>query len=145
MKSTQKWSYLLILLLVVGAMSVMWMNAQRKKQDPSKNQRNYSNTQKGPTKAEENDGIPEKAYKTWQYIQTHHQAPENYVGGRVFQNREKRLPKMTTQGKKAIYFEWDINPKRKGQNRGPERLVSEEFNRAWYTPDHYNNFIELKN
>jgi ribonuclease T1 len=87
--------------------------------------------------------IPSKAIETWQYIRQHHEAPEGYVGGRVFQNREKKLPKTGPTGEQARYFEWDINPKRKGQNRGPERIVSQDYERAWYTPDHYNTFIRI--
>jgi ribonuclease T1 len=46
-------------------------------------------------------------------------------------------------GKPARYREWDVNPKKKGKNRGAERLVTSE-KRAWYTRDHYETFEELK-
>ena len=143
MKATQKWTYLLLLLLVVGSVGFMWLQAQRKQQkNPKEETRSYTESQ-SPKRTARDNSIPDKAYKTWEYIQEHHEAPQNHVGGRVFQNREKRLPKTNSRGKKAIYYEWDVNPKRKGQNRGAERLVSEEYTRAWYTPDHYNTFIEL--
>ena len=95
------------------------------------------------TNTPKHTGIPQKALETWQYIRQHHQAPEGYVGGRIFQNREKKLPKTGPTGERARYFEWDTHPKRNGQNRGPERLVSQDYERAWYTPDHYNTFIRI--
>jgi ribonuclease T1 len=144
MKSTQKWSYLLLFALVLGAAGLMWMQAQRKTPQPTKTENRASQSKQSSERSTTNEAIPDKAYRTWHYIQTHHRAPDNYVGGRVFQNRERKLPNTNANGEKATYYEWDINPKRKGQNRGAERLVSEEYLRAWYTPDHYNTFIELK-
>ena len=41
-----------------------------------------------------------------------------YVGGRTFQNREWRLPR-------GSYREYDVNPKVRGRDRGPERIVIE--------------------
>jgi ribonuclease T1 len=97
------------------------------------------------TKSKPQQGtIPQKAYDTWHYIQAHHEAPEGYVGGRAFQNREKKLPLKNIDGKRIQYKEWDVNPKINGQNRGAERLVSEGYERAWYTQDHYQTFSELK-
>ena len=67
------------------------------------------------------------------------QPPAGYVGGRVWQNRERNLPLG------GYYHEYDINPKVKGKNRGPERLVIDETSgKAWYTPDHYRTFIAIK-
>lgn len=87
--------------------------------------------------------IPPEAFTTWAYIQTHQTAPNGYIGGRVFKNLEKHLP-ILPPNQHTGYVEWDIYPKVKGENRGPHRLVSYQFKRAWYTPDHYNTFIELK-
>lgn len=81
--------------------------------------------------------VPEKALKVLQYVRTNHSAPDGYVGGRVFQNREKLLP----QNEK--YQEWDVNPKVEGQNRGAERLVTSEKN-AYYTQDHYRSFVKIQ-
>ena len=39
----------------------------------------------------ENEEIPEKVYKVLKYIQENHQAPDGYVGGREFKNRENQL------------------------------------------------------
>ncbi|MBK7762988.1 MAG: hypothetical protein IPI46_06395 [Bacteroidetes bacterium] len=87
--------------------------------------------------------IPQHAITTWQYIRKYHKAPSHFVGGREFKNRERKLPIRNEDGTKPIYREWDIYPKREGVNRGAERLVSLQFEKAWYTPDHYNTFIEL--
>jgi len=61
----------------------------------------------------------------------------NYVGGRTFQDRERRLPH-------GRYREYDVHPKTAGRNRGPERIVIEQqTGKAYYTGDHYVTFIPL--
>lgn len=75
------------------------------------------------------------------YVRANGTVPEGYVGGREFQNREKRLPAQTPEGKRIRYSEWDVHPKVKGQNRGPERLVTGSDRSAWYTADHYKTFL----
>ncbi|HKN86680.1 MAG TPA: ribonuclease domain-containing protein [Nitrospiraceae bacterium] len=71
-------------------------------------------------------------------VQTRHGDPlPGYVGGRTFQNRERRLPP-------GRYREYDVNPKLPGRNRGPERIVIEQrTGKAYYTGDHYVTFIPL--
>ncbi len=60
-----------------------------------------------------------------------------YIGGRVFQNRERRLPR-------GDYREYDVNPKIRGRSRDAERIVIEQDSgRAYYTGDHYRTFIPL--
>lgn len=60
-----------------------------------------------------------------------------YVGGRNFQNRERRLPR-------GYYREYDVNPKLRGRPRDAERLVIEQrTGKAYYTDDHYRTFIPL--
>ena len=60
-----------------------------------------------------------------------------YVGGRAFQNRERRLPA-------GRYREYDLYPRASGQDRGPERLVIDQTTgRAFYTGDHYRTFVPL--
>ena len=88
--------------------------------------------------------IPQKVYTVLTYIREHNDAPDGYVGGRNFQNREGRLDKKDASGKKIVYQEWDVNPKKRGVNRGAERLITGSDNRAWYTSDHYKNFQEVK-
>ncbi|MCE1229734.1 MAG: hypothetical protein LWX11_09665 [Firmicutes bacterium] len=91
--------------------------------------------------------IPQAAYDTLAYVRAHDEAPPNYVGGRRFGNYgsqgEQKLPTHDAQGRPITYREWDIHPKRPGQNRGAQRLVTGSDGRAWYTADHYRTFTEL--
>ena len=60
-----------------------------------------------------------------------------YIGGRAFQNRERRLPR-------GHYREYDVNPKLRGRSRDAERIVIEQdTGRAYYTNDHYRTFMPL--
>jgi ribonuclease T1 len=60
-----------------------------------------------------------------------------YVGGRAFNNRERRLPA-------GRYREYDVHPRVPGRDRGPERLVVDQTTgRAYYTGDHYRTFVPL--
>ncbi|THI83593.1 MAG: ribonuclease N [Nitrospira sp. CG24A] len=60
-----------------------------------------------------------------------------YIGGREFQNRERRLPS-------GRYREYDVNPKVRGRSRDAERIVIEQdTGRAYYTGNHYRTFIPL--
>jgi guanyl-specific ribonuclease Sa len=84
--------------------------------------------------------VPEEAEKILQYLKAHNWTPpRGYKGGRVFQNREGKLPAC------GNYREYDIHPYVKGQNRGSERIIVDiNTGRAWYTPDHYQTFIEIR-
>ncbi len=85
--------------------------------------------------------IPQAAYDTWNYVKKHNKAPEGYVGGRRFGNYENLLPKKGADNKPLRYKEWDIYPKKKGQNRGGERIVTSSDGKGYYTADHYNSFV----
>lgn len=62
-----------------------------------------------------------------------------YIGGRVFRNRERRVPR-------GHYREYDVNPKIRGRPRDAERIIIEQDSgRAYYTGDHYRTFIPLNN
>lgn len=87
--------------------------------------------------------IPPKALHVLQYIQQHGKAPDGYVGGKKFYNREKKLPQLNNKSEPASYTEWDINPKEKNTNRGTQRIVISNDGSAWYTADHYNTFIKI--
>ena len=82
--------------------------------------------------------VPDKARDVLAEIERRHgEAPPGYVGGRAFQNRERRLPR-------GSYREYDVNPKVRGRDRGPERIVIERgTGKAYYTPDHYETFVLL--
>jgi ribonuclease T1 len=87
--------------------------------------------------------IPQKVYQLIRYIRQFNQPPPNHIGGRIFQNREKLLPLKDTQGKTILYREWDVHPKKKGVNRGPERVITGSDNSSYYTRDHYTSFIKI--
>ncbi len=64
-------------------------------------------------------------------------APGMSIGGDRFGNYEGKLPK--AKGRK--FTECDANYT--GGNRGAERIVYSNDGHVWYTPDHYETFIEL--
>lgn len=111
----------------------------KKAKRDSRNSKQESNTKAGT----EETTVPEYALKTLAYIEEHGEAPEGYVGGRTFQNREKKLPK-EQDGEKIKYQEWDVHPKVEGKNRGAERLVTGNDQSAYFTADHYRSFIKIK-
>lgn len=102
------------------------------------------NTTQAEAKSTYNAQIPKKVYTVLNYIRQNGTAPAGYVGGRTFQNRERKLPLRDAKNKKIDYQEWDVNPQVRGQNRGAERLVTGSDTRAWYTKDHYQSFVEVK-
>jgi guanyl-specific ribonuclease Sa len=82
--------------------------------------------------------IPGFALETLQAIEARHGDPlPGYVGGRSFQNRERKLPR-------GRYREYDVHPKVRGKNRGAERIVIEQrTGKAYYTSDHYHSFVPM--
>lgn len=92
----------------------------------------------------ETRGVPDYALEVLTYVRKHGEAPDGYVGGRTFQNRERRLPQTDAQGQRAKYREWDVFPKQRGKNRGAERLITSEDGGAWYTRDHYKTFKKIE-
>jgi ribonuclease T1 len=83
-------------------------------------------------------GVPQKVYDLLPRLEERGGSPlPGYVGGREFQNRERRLPR-------GRYREYDVNPKIRGQSRDAERIVIEQrTGKAYYTGDHYRTFIPL--
>lgn len=83
-------------------------------------------------------GPPQKAKDLLEAIQQHEgKALPGYIGGRAFQNRERRLPR-------GHYREYDVNPKIRGRPRDAERIVIEQdTGRAYYTDNHYRTFMPL--
>lgn len=81
---------------------------------------------------------PQKAYDLLAKLQQRGGEPlPGYVGGRYFQNRERRLPH-------GRYREYDVNRKIPGRSRDAERLIIErKTGKAYYTSDHYRSFIPL--
>jgi guanyl-specific ribonuclease Sa len=89
-------------------------------------------------------GVPEKVAKVLQYVDENDKAMPGYEGGRNFGNFEKLLPQVDKKKRKIRYREWDVNPLKKGVNRGAERLVTGSDGSAYYTKDHYKSFIKIR-
>ena len=102
--------------------------------------------QKAPAKGEIKlpKGVPAKVAKVLRYVDEHDKAMPGYEGGRNFGNFEKRLPQTDKKNRRIRYREWDVNPLRKGVNRGAERLVTGSDGGAYYTKDHYKSFIKIR-
>ncbi len=80
--------------------------------------------------------VPKKALDVLQIVRSTGRPPEGYVGGRVFENREGRLPD------DGDYREFDVDPHQGGRNA--ERIIVEwRTKKAWYTGDHYQTFTPL--
>ena len=87
-----------------------------KKQKKYKGNKKSDDTNVSPDVAQNN--IPPKVYKVLEYVRKNGEAMNGYVGGRIFQNRERQLDMKDASGKKIKYQEWDVNPKVNGKNRG---------------------------
>jgi len=81
---------------------------------------------------------PQKAYDLLKQLEDRGGMPlPGYIGGRDFQNGERRLPR-------GYYREYDVNPKIRGRLRDAERIVIEQrTGKAYYTGDHYRTFVPL--
>jgi ribonuclease T1 len=81
---------------------------------------------------------PDKAYALLEALQRRNgETLPGYVGGKVFQNRERRLPR-------GRYKEYDVNRRVPGRSRDAERLVIEQdTGKAYYTEDHYRTFLPM--
>ena len=93
-------------------------------------------------------GVPERAYETLVEIDAGRwpdsaNAPGT-KGGIIFRNREGRLPATDESGERVEYQEWDVNPKKRGQSRDAERIVTGSDGSAWYTGDHYDTFTRMR-
>ncbi len=117
-------------------------NTQNNENNTARSIEKTKNNSKENTDYQRNTSIPKKVYEVLNYVRANGETMPGYVGGRTFQNREKRLA-MSENGKKIRYQEWDVNPKERGRNRGAERLITSDT-KAFYTDDHYKTFQEIK-
>ncbi len=146
-------------LLVVGFISQIFLGCRQTQKQESynasepttqqaeqkENKRNRKTEEKSPDYQSNKQGkIPQKVYEVLKYVKENATAPDGYVGGRKFGNYEKLLPQKDDNGRRINYQEWDVNPKKKGRNRGAERLVTGSDNRAYYTKNHYKSFINVE-
>jgi len=100
-------------------------------------------TPSGQNTTKNNSKAPAYVLEVLQFIRRNGHVPDGFVGGREFQNKEKRLPAKGSDNKRIRYSEWDVHPKVKGQNRGPERLVTGSDHSAYYSKDHYKTFLKI--
>jgi ribonuclease T1 len=147
MNTTQKLLIGLFIALVAGFFIGRWSQHANKVASPPITESHTPPSQSSPTSSKTSNkkrrDIPQEAIEVLHYVREHHVAPNNYVGGREFKNRERRLQQRTAQGTYIHYQEWDIYPKIKNKNRGPERLITGDDESAWYTGDHYQTFIPI--
>jgi ribonuclease T1 len=90
------------------------------------------------------DGVPAKVGKVLAYVDEHNKAMDNYEGGRNFGNFERLLAQKDDKGRPIRYREWDVNPLKRGVNRGAERLITGSDKSAYYTDDHYKSFKKIR-
>ena len=129
----RRFSQFLMTALLLGLLVCAWLSAGTSQAE--------SLIQSPPAVTQDHDAAsmaPLKAQDLLKRLQERDGAPlPGYIGGREFQNRERRLPR-------GRYREYDVNPKIRGRSRDAERLVIEQHTgRAYYTGDHYRTFIPL--
>lgn len=152
-KTSRAWiHFVLLALMVVGLIGLkLYQNRQEKKASDSRNEEKYKGRFDtattdifGDKNAVKNNAIPEYVYKTFEYISKNNQAPNGFIGGRIFSNREKRLIQFDDYNRRIKYREWDVHPKVSGKSRGAERLITGSDSSAYYTKDHYKTFIKIR-
>ncbi|BCK58460.1 ribonuclease domain-containing protein [Nocardia wallacei] len=93
-------------------------------------------------------GVPERAYRTLVEIDAGRwpdsAGAPGTKGGDQWMNREGTLARTDSSGKAIAYKEWDVNPKKRGQTRDAERIVTGSDGSAYYTGDHYETFTRMR-
>jgi guanyl-specific ribonuclease Sa len=92
--------------------------------------------------------VPAKVLTVLEVVDSTGQPPPGYVGGRRYFNDGRggtaTLPSIDAEGNPLQYKEYDVNPRRPGVNRGPQRLVVGADGSAFYTPDHYDSWTRVR-
>ncbi|MYW19907.1 ribonuclease [Streptomyces sp. SID2955] len=91
--------------------------------------------------------VPQSAWDTLSKIDAGQWPPNDGSGtrgGAVWANREGTLPRDDAAGNPIGYREWDVNPKRPGQGRDAERIVTGDDGSAWYTGDLFATFTRMR-
>ncbi|WP_375538316.1 ribonuclease domain-containing protein [Mycolicibacterium sp. CBMA 311] len=70
-------------------------------------------------------------------------------GGRPYENdpppgEGQKLPTEDGSGRTITYREWDVNPRKPGEDRDSERIVTGSDGSAWYTNNHYGTFQRMR-
>lgn len=133
------------LLLLAGTFALLWWVRQQELVPYHDRPAPAPTVQPGqPAQGQSASEVPDYVLEVLAHVRQNDAAPEGYVGGREFQNREKRLPQRDPSGQRIRYREWDVYPKVQGRNRGAERLVTGSDRSAWYTKDHYATFLKIE-
>ena len=132
------------LLILAALFAVVWFVRHRQQQAGRTDTPTPTRNTSGQNDTRPDAAAPAYVLRVLDYVQKNGRAPEGYVGGREFQNREKRLPAEGSGGRIIRYREWDVHPKAEGKNRGAERLVTGSDQSAWYTKDHYKSFLKIE-
>ena len=130
---------LLVLSLPAGVCNGVWAHAVEGFEPKNRIALAASSAQATSGLLESKEGAaPQKAYDLLAQLKQREGKPlPGYIGGRIFQNRERRLPP-------GRYREYDVDRKIPGRSRGAERLIIEqETGKAYYTGDHYRSFVAL--
>ena len=130
------------IIIFAALLAVTWFMWHRQQQAQPMGQ-NPTPTQNGQGNTNTSSRAPEYVLDVLKFIRRNGNAPDDYVGGREFMNKEKRLPAKDAQNKRIRYSEWDVHAKVKGQNRGAERLITGSDHSAYYTRDHYKTFLKI--
>lgn len=144
------WGLFMLTLLLVAILSlsgkIKW-NGQEdsiaKSEKTSTTTSDLNSKPENPTTELDNSEFPGYVLEVLNYVKEHKKPMDDYVGGRNFGNREKKLPITDQSGKRIQYQEWDVHPHKKEVNRGAERLVTSNTGKAYYTKDHYQTFTEI--
>lgn len=144
------WGLFILTLLLVAILSLSGKIKWYGQEDPivkTEKTTNYPSDQNNnieePASTQNNTEFPDYVLEVLKYVTEHHKAMDNYVGGRNFSNREKKLPITDQSGKRIQYQEWDVHPHQKDKNRGAERLVTSNTGKAYFTKNHYQTFTEI--
>jgi ribonuclease T1 len=96
-----------------------------------------------PVQACSENNIPRAAYMALLYYDLYKQAPPSFNGIKKFYGDRSPLPKQDQAGNPIAYIESDIYPVIPKINRGAQRIVVGENGTAYYTPNHYQSFVEI--
>ncbi|MGH4034051.1 ribonuclease domain-containing protein [Actinomycetota bacterium Odt1-20B] len=100
-----------------------------------------------PSAQDSNGTVPDRAWQTLQLIDAGQWPPEDGSGthgGATWPNREQTLPVTDASGNRIQYQEWDVNRKQPGHARDAERIVTGSTGTAWYTPDRFRTFNQMR-
>ena len=144
MRNNHRFWIPLLLLLVLA--SLTWCLRQRSgvTTTPPKTETSSGSSRSAQPTSTTPSNVPSYVLDVLRYVRENGKAPSGYEGGRTFENREKRLPLRATDGARIRYQEWDVRAKVRSQNRGAERLVTGSNASAYYTKDHYRNFLQIE-